>query len=135
MSSSSVSLESSSSLSSRSLAAISSDDLGSQLSTEDVSGQVPASSGPKYYLILIPNHGDHKIVGFDDSRSMIKALMRQLVRKSAGKYKGEVLVFHGTFVEYSDPILSVRLNLPGEGEFSVSESSKGKYTRRVPKTG
>lgn len=120
----------SSSYSSSSLAVVSSDGLESQLSTAESIQQPPTS---RYYILLIPDHGSHEVLGFDNIRRMIKTLMQYLNRKSRGKFKGEILAFRGAFIEYSDPVLSVRFNLPGEGEFSVSESSKGKYTRKVPK--
>ena len=86
----------------------------------------------KYHMLLIPKHGDCELIVFDSSKDLIKRLTAQLRDKEDGTYDGEIFTFYGKQVEFSDPILSYRVNLPLEGELSVSEGSKAKYLGHVP---
>lgn len=86
----------------------------------------------KYYMLLIPKHGDLQILSYEDHKDMVKMLTVQLRNKEDGTFDGDILLFHGVQVEYSDPIMSYRVNIPTAGELSVSEGSKGKYLGYTP---
>lgn len=131
MSSSSSSSESSlcsSILSSESVSSISSQ---SSQSSEQLDGI--DSLKPKYFVVLIPRFGEHEVLECSSVREMARQLTKWLELRQRGVYVGEVLVFYGQAVEYSDPIMNYRLALPGVGELSISNASQDKYSRLLPK--
>ena len=86
-----------------------------------------------FYLILIPRFGDHAVLAFKEGRKMVERLTYWLSRKQSGLYEGEILTFHGRTVEYSEPIMNYRVNVPDVGELAVSDAGRQKYEKPVPK--
>jgi hypothetical protein len=89
---------------------------------------------PLYYMLLVPKHGGCEILEYPTSKDMIKRLTAQLADKAAGSFEGEIFLFYGRQIEYSQPIMSYRVNDPKMGELSVSEGAKGKYLGLTPET-
>lgn len=106
---------------------------GGVLSSQVEPEAVGMPDDPRYYIILIPRFGVHEVMGFDNAKAMIKELTGWLEKKHQQLYDGEVLLFQGRVIEYSDPIMNFRLNIPGKGELTVSGGSKEKYTQFTPK--
>ena len=85
------------------------------------------------YLVLIPLFGTPSVFGYETVKSFAKALTKWLERKRKNIFEGDILLFRGQKLEYSDHILSYRLNVPEVGEFAVSDTAKGKYVEKQPK--
>ena len=135
MSSSSLRSSAESSESSVSLVLSSTSSESGLLSTEDneAAEVVTMPADPMFYIVLIPRYGLHEVMGYSSSKAMALELTAWLEKKQQKLYDGEILVFQGRVIEYSDPVMNFRLNVPDKGEMSISGGSKGKYTQFTPK--
>lgn len=133
-SSSSVACDSGSVISSSSLVSMSSGSMES-LTAEEEAAKLAAAKldEPVYYVVIMQRVGDHTLLAFRDPRKMIKAITPRLERREAGLWEGEIFIFYGRIVEYSEPVMNYRINIPDIGELAVSDASKNKYVRPIPK--
>lgn len=90
------------------------------------------SDDPLYYVVITPRTGDQSVLAFREPRDMIEFVTPRLERKTSGLWVGDILIFYGKIVEYTEPIMNYRINVPEIGELSVTDANKSKYTNAIP---
>lgn len=100
------------------------------------SSSLSSTLAPKrwqYFLIKIPDVAEHEVLAFDDLKDMLLALRGLIEDKNEGLYSGEIMAMQGRMIEFSDPIVSFRVNVPEAGEYEITGGTRGKYGRYLPK--
>lgn len=113
---------------------LSSSSLSSMSSESEPMAPKKHSQEAAFYIVKVPTYGQMEVLHFSSVRDLAKASMELLRKKEKGIFDGEFLMFHGTLIEHSQPILSYRLNIADVGELAITDTSKDKFNQVRVKT-
>jgi len=95
---------------------------------EQENSLVPTNTGgDKYYIVYIPDIGDYTIKSFSNKDLFLKELYESLSLIEYKMFKGEVIPFRGSLVDYSNAVPAFRVKIESDKEVEVKDENNFKF--------
>lgn len=96
------------------------------------SHRIPAAPDGKpdparYFVVLVPAVGDVNVLAFDKLPEFCQSLYEWKLRRTAGRYTGDILAFHGHQLEHTQFVGSMRIKLSDGQQVTMQDTSQFQY--------